>query len=114
MGSLIFDCESCGGPVPAGRHCPHCSSRAPQSLRAIFLRFALLGAAACSSSSSVGTGPVALYGLPITCIDGGCINPIECDELSPGDVCTCKGTQTCVCTDAGLCLAYTDGLPDSG
>jgi hypothetical protein len=111
----IFDCDSCGGPMPLGVRCPHCAATVGRSLRAIALHFALLGAAGCCASSvssestaTIGSGSSSggimtfadAYGLPF--FDAGC---------RAGDVCACTGTQLCVCSATGDCVPYT---PDGG
>jgi hypothetical protein len=95
---LVMDCDSCGGPMPAGRACPHCEAKPKGSLRGFAVRAALFGLMACS--------PVMVeYGL--ACTNDNCDEPFSaCADHSVGEVCMCSGTQICACTDAGVCEPY--------
>jgi hypothetical protein len=52
--SKLVDCLSCGGLLPAGRHCcPHCHCRYSRWRRLVLLASVALGLTGCNSPTDV-------------------------------------------------------------
>jgi hypothetical protein len=126
MKNLLIDCDACGGPMPAGRACPHCDA-AP---KATSLRKALLALALGAGSSMV---LMACYGIApcnpktfeepgytCSCDSSGVCSP-QCNPATfPADggsynaVTGQTDLTVCSCTDGGFCSVVAVSPPDGG